>query len=471
MPAFQGRLLQDPDGTAPFLIDWRRQWHGRALAVAQPETAEAVAVLVRWCAANRVAIVPQGGNTGLAGGCVPDESGRSIVLSLARMNRVRAVDAVNNTLTVEAGCTLQAVRDAAEAAGRLFPLSLPSQGSCTIGGNLSTNAGGTAVLRYGNTRDLCLGLEVVCADGRIWNGLRGLRKDNAGLDLRDLFVGAEGTLGVITAAVMKVFPRPAGTAVALAAVPSPVAALAMLALAQDMLGPGLTTFELIGRPCLDLVLRHFAGTADAFAERSAWYVLLEAADWRLAAGAAEALSACLEAALGNGAASDAVLAQNTAQASALWNLREFVSDAQAREGASVKHDVSVPISCIPDFIEAVTQAVENGIAGARMMIFGHVGDGNLHCNVQFDGGRLGGGPDDAARANRIVHDLTMQCGGSISAEHGLGVLRAAEAARFKSAVELDMLCAVRAALDPHGIMNPGKGIGPALRHTNGNGTP
>jgi FAD/FMN-containing dehydrogenase len=465
IPAFQGRLLQDAESMAPFLVDWRRQWHGRAVAVAQPETADAVATLVTWCAENRVAVVPQGGNTGLAGGSVPDETGHALVLSLARMTGVRSVDAANHTLIAEAGCTLQSVRDAAEAAGLLFPLSLPSQGSCTIGGNLSTNAGGTAVLRYGNARDLCLGLEVVCADGRIWNGLRGLRKDNSGLDLRDLFVGAEGTLGVITAAVLKLFPRPVGTAVALVAVDSPLAALALLAQAQALLGPALTTFELVGRPGLDLVLRHFADAIDPFSERSSWHVLLEAADWRRADTAAETLSACLEAALGDGTVTDAILAQNTAQAASLWNLREFISDAQAREGASVKHDISVPISRIPDFITAVTPAVEQALAGARMVIFGHLGDGNLHCNVQLHGER---DPAAVARANRIVHDLTMQFSGSISAEHGLGVLRAAEAARFKSPVELDMLCAVRTALDPLGIMNPGKGINQALRHTHGN---
>jgi FAD/FMN-containing dehydrogenase len=449
---------------APFLTDWRRQWHGRAIAVAQPETTEAVATLVRWCADHRVAVVPQGGNTGLAGGAVPDESGRALVVSLARMNRVRAMDADNKTLTAEAGCTLQAVRDAADTEGLLFPLSLPSQGSCTIGGNLATNAGGTAVLRYGTARDLCLGLEVVCADGRIWNGLRGLRKDNTGLDLRDLFVGAEGTLGVITAAVLKLFPKPAGTAVALVSVASPRAALALLAQAQACLGPGLTTVELISRVCLDLVLRHFPGTSDPFSTNAAWLVLIEAADWRVAANAAAGLSACLEPALADGTAADAVVAQSGAQAASLWRLREFISDAQAREGASVKHDIAVPVSGIPDFIAAVTPAVETAIAGARMALFGHLGDGNLHCNVMLPDGDI---QAMAARANRIVHDLTMEFGGSISAEHGLGVLRAAEAARVKSAVELDMLCAIRAALDPRGIMNPGKGIGPALRPHNG----
>jgi FAD/FMN-containing dehydrogenase len=468
IPPFEGRLLRDGADMAPFLVDWRRQWCGTAIAVAQPATTEAVATLVRWCAENAVPVVPQGGNTGLAGGSVPDGSGRALLLSLARLNRVRAVDAADNTITAEAGCTLQTVRDAADAAGRLFPLSLPSQGSCTLGGNLSTNAGGTAVLRYGNTRALCLGLEVVTADGRIWNGLRGLRKDNTGLDLRDLFIGAEGTLGVITAAVMALFPRPAGTAVALAAVAAPEQALRLLGAAQASLGPGLTAFELLGRPCLDLVLRHFAGLADPLRAPSPWYVLLEAADWRDGGGAHAALSACLETAFETGMITDAVLAESLAQSASLWTLREHVSDAQAREGPSVKHDIAVPISRIPAFIAEAAPALEHHIAGARPVIFGHLGDGNLHFNVMLP--RQGDAATLRDRANRIVHDLVVTYGGSISAEHGLGVLRAAEAARFKSPVEIDMLCAVRQALDPRGIMNPGKGIDRSHRHKPGNDT-
>ncbi len=460
-PDFQGRLLTDAETMAPYLVDWRRQWHGAARAVAQPETTEAVAALLRWCAENRMPIVPQGGNTGLAGGSVPDPSGRSLVLSLARLNRIRAVDTANDTLIAEAGCTLQTVQEAAAEAGRLFPLSLPSQGSCTIGGNLATNAGGTGVLRYGNARALCLGLEVVTAQGRIWNGLRALRKDNTGLDLRDLFIGAEGTLGVITAATLKLSPKPAGTAVALVAVASPKHALDLLGHAQASLGPALTAFELIGRACVDLVLRHFPSTVDPLGAASPWYVLLEACDWGRADRAGEALSASLEAVLETGMVTDAALAQTMAQAAALWNVREFISDAQARQGASVKHDISVPISSIPAFIADVSPLVETSIAGARMAIFGHLGDGNLHCNVMLPAGDTNA---MAAAANRLVHDLTASYDGSISAEHGLGVLRAAEAARFKSAVEIDMLCAVRAALDPLGIMNPGKGIGPQHRH-------
>ena len=457
LPAFSGRLLRDEEAMAPFLVDWRRLWHGRAIAVAQPECVAGVAALVRWCAENGVAVVAQGGNTGLAGGCVPDRSGRALVISTARLARVRAVDPGNNTLVAEAGCTLQAVREAAEAAGRLFPLSLPSQGSCTIGGNLATNAGGTAVLRYGNARELCLGLEVVCADGRVWDGLRGLRKDNSGLDLRDLFVGSEGTLGIITAAALKVFPRPIGIGVGFAGVASPAAALDLLARVQGLVGPGLTGFELVGRFCVDLVLRHFPGTVDPLPGGYAWGVLLEVSDWRDADGGAAALAACLAPAIEDGVALDAVIAQSEAQAASLWNLREHVSDAQGRAGVWVKHDISVPISAVPAFVGQVVPLVEDGIPGARMAVFGHLGDGNLHCNVRLpDGGTTGPGE----RANRIVHDLTMTFGGSISAEHGLGVLRAAEAARYKSAVEVDMLCAVRRALDPLGIMNPGKGIGP-----------
>lgn len=455
IPTFQGRLIEAPDDMAPFLVDWRRQFHGRAIAVAQPETTEAVATLVRWCAEHRVPVVPQGGNTGLAGGCVPDRSGQALVLSLARLARIRNVDPAANTLIAEAGCTLQSVHDAAAAAGRLFALSLPSQGSCTIGGNLATNAGGTAVLRYGNARELCLGLEVVTADGRIWNGLRGLRKDNTGLDLRDLFIGAEGTLGVITAAVLKLFPHPAGTAVALAAVPTPEDALRLLAHAQSSLGPALTAFELISRFCLDLVLRHFPTAPDPMGAASAWYVLLEAADWRDATAARHNLAAALEDVIDAGIITDAVIADSLAQAASLWSLREHISDAQAREGAHAKHDISIPIATIPAFIAEAVPAVETSVPGARPAIFGHLGDGNLHVNILLPPGNFAA---LQAGANRVVHDLTAAYGGSISAEHGLGVLRAAEAARYKSAVELDMLCAIRAALDPLGIMNPGKGI-------------
>jgi FAD/FMN-containing dehydrogenase len=458
LPAFQGRLIEAPEDMAPFLVDWRRQWHGRAIAVAQPETTEAVATLMRWCADHRVPIVPQGGNTGLSGGSVPDSSGQALVLSLSRLTRIRAVNPAANTLVAEAGCTLQSVRDAADAAGRLFPLSLPSQGSCTIGGNLATNAGGTAVLRYGNARELCLGLEVVTADGRIWNGLRALRKDNTGLDLRDLFIGAEGTLGIITAAVLKLFPQPAGTAVALAAVATPADALRLLAHAQSALGPALTAFELIGRLCLDLVLRHFPTNSDPMRAPSPWYVLLETSDWRDAAAARDGLAAMLESALNADAIADAVIADSLAQAAALWSLREHISDSQAREGPHAKHDISIPIAAIPAFIAEIVPAVESRVPGARPAIFGHLGDGNLHVNILLPPG------DFAARqadANRVMHDLTAAYDGSISAEHGLGVLRAAEAARFKSDVELDLLCAVRTALDPLGIMNPGKGISAA----------
>jgi FAD/FMN-containing dehydrogenase len=458
LPAFQGRLIEAPDDMAPFLVDWRRQFHGRAIAVAQPETTGAVATLVRWCADHRVPIVPQGGNTGLSGGSVPDSSGQALVLSLSRLTRIRAVDPAANTLTAEAGCTLQSVRDAADAASRLYPLSLPSQGSCTIGGNLATNAGGTAVLRYGNARDLCLGLEVVTAQGRIWNGLRALRKDNTGLDLRDLFIGAEGTLGIITAAVLKLFPQPAGTVVALAAVSTPADALRLLAHAQSALGPALTAFELIGRLCLDLVLRHFPTSSDPMHAPSPWYVLLETCDWRDATAARDSLAAMLESALNAGTIADAVMADSLAQAAALWSLREHISDSQAREGPHAKHDISIPIAAIPAFIAEIVPAVETRVPGASAAIFGHLGDGNLHVNILLP-------PHDfAARqadANRVVHDLTAAYNGSISAEHGLGVLRAAEAARFKSDVEMDLLCAVRTALDPLGIMNPGKGISAA----------
>jgi FAD/FMN-containing dehydrogenase len=463
---FAGRLLTDAADVEPFLVDWRRRYFGRALAVAMPDSVDDVAAVVRWCAEQRVAIVPQGGNTGLSGAATPDDTGRSIVLSLQRLKRVRALDTVNNSITVEAGCTLAEVRAAAHAAGRLFPLSLPSEGSCTIGGNLSTNAGGVAVLRYGNTRELCLGLEVVTADGEIWNGLRGLRKDNTGYDLRDVFIGAEGTLGVITAATLKLYPRPAAQVTSMAAVDDPRAALRLLELTQSALGSSLTAFELISDLCLELVAQHFPDHRRPFAQPSPYYVLLETSDSESEQHASAGFEALMERALEAGVVRDAVVATSVAQSRALWALRELISEAQALTGKNIKHDVSVPISSIADFVERTNARLEQRFPGIRMVVFGHLGDGNLHYNVSPPADRCGAEHEAEFLAlqpaiNLVTHDAVNAFQGSISAEHGLGQLRRDESARYKSAVEMALMRRVKQAFDPMGIMNPGKVLPPA----------
>jgi FAD/FMN-containing dehydrogenase len=457
LPPDIGRVLTAPADTAPFLVDWRRRWHGRARAVVQPSSVDEVARLVRWCAAHRVPIVPQGGNTGLTGGSVPDAGGEAVLLSLSRMNRIRALDTTNDTVTVESGVVLAAVQAAARDAGRLFPLSLAAEGSCTIGGNLSTNAGGTAVLRYGNARELCLGLEVVLPDGEIWHGLRGLRKDNTGYDLRDLFVGAEGTLGVITAATLKLYPLPAAQVTAMAAVASPHAALALLNLARGMLGPSLTAFEMMSDLCLSLVAKHFADCAKPFADAHPYCVLLESSDAESEAHATERFDALMTRAIEDGIVDDAIVAQSIAQSRRLWMLRENISEAQAAEGKNVKHDISVPIGAIGDFVVATDAVLAQRFPGVRMVVFGHLGDGNLHYNVSPPEGIDG----DAFLAhqdaiNETVHDAVAAVGGSISAEHGIGVLRRDELLRYKQPLELAMMRRIKQAFDPLGIMNPGK---------------
>ena len=462
--AFSGRLLTDPVDMAAHLTDWRGKWTGRAIAVAQPDGTEGVAAVLQWCFARGVPVVPQGGNTGLSGGSTPDDSGRAIVLSLARLNKLRAVDPVNNTIVVEAGVTLQQVQDAGREAGRLFPLSLAAQGSCTIGGNLATNAGGTQVLRYGNARELCLGLEVVTVEGEVWNGLRGLRKDNTGYDLRDLFIGSEGTLGVITAAVLKLFPLPAAQVVAFVAVPSPAAAVQLLQLAQARLGSALTAFELISDTCIGLVEKHVDAARLPLAERSPWYVLLEVSDTQDEVQASTAILGLLELALERDLASDAALSTSLAQFKSLWALREDISESQGAEGKTIKHDIALPISRIADFIASTDAAIARAFPGQRMVVFGHLGDGNLHYNVSPAAGKTGPEHHAAfialeAPMNRLVHDAVVAQGGSISAEHGLGVLRRDESARYKSAVELRLMAALKSALDPHGLMNPGKVLG------------
>ena len=452
-----GNVFTEEHDTAAYSNDWRKRYYGKPLAVVRPGSTAEVSAVVGLCAKERVAIVPQGGNTSLVGGAVPDASGRQVVLSLARMNKVRAVDTLNNTLTVEAGVVLANVQKAAEEANRLFPLSLAAEGSAMIGGNLSTNAGGIAVLRYGNARELVLGLEVVLADGSIWDGLRGLRKDNTGYDLKHLFIGAEGTLGVITAAVLKLFPLPVARMAALVAVDNPDRALSLLELAQSRLGERLTGFELFSDFCIGLVLKHYPACTWPLPERHPHYVLIEVSELRSEAVARESLEELLGEAYEAGLVRDAAVAQSIAQSRDFWALRENISEAQAHEGKNIKHDVSVPISRIGEFIRNSDAALTKAFPGARLVTFGHLGDGNLHYNLSPPEGedpeRFMG---QLERVNLIVHDEAVRLGGSISAEHGLGQLKRGEIRRYKTELELDMMRRVKAALDPHGLMNPGK---------------
>lgn len=459
--AYSGKLLTDEADKAPFLTDWRKRYHGQALAVLLPQSAQELAPAVRWAYAHNVALVPQGGNTGLAGGATPDSEGRTIVISLTRMNQVRAIDTVNNTMTVEAGCILQQVQEAAQKVDRLFPLSLAAEGTCTIGGNLSTNAGGVQVLRYGNARELCLGLEVINAKGEIWDGLRGLRKDNTGYDLRDLFIGAEGTLGIVTAATLKLFPMPKGQATAVVALDSPELALNLLGLAQSQLDARLTAFELFSEFCLELVLKHYPSCKRPVEQRSPHYVLLECSDAMSEASAQAQMQQLLESALEAGLISDAAVATSTQQANELWALRENISEAQAAEGKNIKHDISVPISSIAQFIAATNAQLQAAFPEIRMVVFGHLGDGNLHYNVSPSQARTGSQHEEAFLAlqpeiNRITHDAVHAFKGSISAEHGLGQLRKDEAQRYKTEIEMGMMRAIKMALDPKGLFNPGK---------------
>jgi FAD/FMN-containing dehydrogenase len=450
-------LLTEASDVAPYLTDWRGSYHGAAQAVLRPASVAEVAAVVALCHEARVPIVPQGGNTGLCGGSVPRASGNEIVCSLSRLNRVRGMDLDNDTMTVEAGCVLANVQAAADEADRLFPLSLASEGSCEIGGNLSTNAGGVAVLRYGNMRELTLGLEVVLADGRVWGGLRGLRKDNTGYDLKQLFIGAEGTLGIITAAVLKLFPKPKSKATALVALQSPRSAVELLRTLRAHCGERLTAFEIMQRICLDLVLAHIPGAVDPLHEHHPWYILAEISDTLPGANLAQVLESSLSEAVDAGIATDAVIASSEAQARALWGLRENISEAQRLEGASIKHDVSVPVSRIPQFIEQANEALSQAFPAIRIVAFGHIGDGNIHYNCTRPmNARNSEFLATQSVVNHIVYDLVASLHGSISAEHGLGQLKRLEIAHYKSAVELQMMKAVKQALDPHDLMNPGK---------------
>ncbi len=447
-------LITSAQDMAPYLSDWRGNLAGAARCVVRPDGSAEVAQVVGLCAQNRIPIVPQGGNTGLVGGSVPDGSGDAVVLSLKRMNRIRAVDSANDTLVAEAGCILMDIQQAADDHDRLFPLRLAAEGSCTIGGNLSTNAGGTAVLRYGNTRELVLGLEAVLPSGEIWNGLRGLRKDNTGYDLKQLFIGAEGTLGIVTAVVLKLFPKPRSSCTALVAVADPAAAVALLAQVRGALGDRLTGFELMSRLCLDHVIRHFPATVEPFSRSHPWQVLVELADTMIDAGLDDRLGGVLEKAIESDLAIDAVIASSAAQSRALWNIREHIPEAEKLEGKSVKHDISVPISRIADFIARCDPALQSAFPAAKIICFGHVGDGNLHYNLAFPGSAPTA--EQSSAANRVVYGLLDQLGGSISAEHGLGQLKREEITRHKSAVEMEMMRSIKRMLDPHNIMNPGK---------------
>ena len=450
-------LLTDPRDTEPYIVDWRRIFRGATPAVVRPASTEQVAAVVKLCAETRTAIVPQGGNTGMCGAAVPRATGGEIVLSLARMNRILDVDALNNTLTAQAGCVLANIQQAARDAGRLFPLSLGAEGSCQIGGNLSTNAGGVNVLRYGNTRDLVLGLQVVLPDGRVWDGMRRLRKDNTGYDLKQLFIGAEGTLGVITAAVLKLFPLPRSVATAWAAVPGPDAALALLALMRERCGDKLTAFELISRNCLDLVLRHIPGTRDPLPAQHEWYVLADLGDAR-EDGLREELEQALADALQRGFVVDVALPESQSQAAALWRLRESIPEAARGEpGMLYRHDIAVAIGRVPDFIREARAALDARFPGVDVICFGHLGDGNLHYNAFVPGrNRDDAAAREAGDVTRVVYDIVQRYQGSFSAEHGIGQSKLAEIARYKDAVELDAMRALKRTFDPHGIMNPGK---------------
>ncbi len=450
-------IITDHGDIAPYTLDWRGNYSGKTSLVVRPKNTQEVAAIVALCAGAGVAIVPQGGNTGLVGGSIPDDSGAQIVLSLKRMNKVRAVDTENNTMIVEAGCILKHVQQAAADCDRYFPLSLAAEGSCTIGGNLSTNAGGTAVLRYGNARDLVLGIEVVTAKGEIWDGLRGLRKDNTGYDLKHLYMGSEGTLGIITAAVLKLSPVARTTCTAFVAVPSPAAAVALLMQLQATMASRLTGFELIPQIGLQYVLKHISGTRAPLDTVAPYYVLIEVTD-----GAADApLQAQIEteigAALETGLALDAAIASNSTQRAEFWRIREELPEAQRLNGRGIKFDISMPVSALAGYIDTVETAINRAFPGMTPVAFGHVGDGNLHYTLSYTdkekNTELLAAP---AAANQLMYEALAKIGGSISAEHGLGRLKRDEIKQYKSVIELDLMRALKAALDPQNIMNPGR---------------
>ncbi|MFC4273845.1 FAD-binding oxidoreductase [Achromobacter aloeverae] len=449
-------IVAAEDEKASYEVDWLGKWKGRGSFIVRPDTTQALAQVMRLCNETRTPVVPQGGNTGMSGGATPDESGAQVILSTTRLRSIREVDPLNNTITVEAGVLLAHVQEQADRANRFFPLSLGSEGSCTIGGNLATNAGGIAVLRYGNMRELALGLEVVLPDGRIWNGLRGLRKDNTGYDLRDLFIGSEGTLGIITAAVLKLFPKPTARATAWVGCAELGKLVQLLARVRDTCGDRLVAFEMLTGQSLRLILDQIADVRDPLDQPHAFHALIEVADTR-DDGLSALLEGCLERAVADGLIDDAAIASSLAHRQAFWKIREGISPAQVRAGKVVKHDIALPVSVIPRFVDAAESAIRSVMPQVHVINFGHLGDGNLHFNVLLPKDVSTG---DAAAAtvllNRVVHDLVVENGGSISAEHGIGQLRRDELRHYKSAVEFDLMMTLKQSIDRNQIMNPGK---------------
>ena len=451
-------ILTEDQDKAPYLTDWRKRYTGKALAVVLPKTAQEVAKIVQLCAANQIAVVPQGGHTGFCGGATPDDSGKQIVLNLKRMNTIREIDVANQTITLEAGCILQAVQEKAAEQDFLFPLSLGAEGSCMIGGNLATNAGGTNVLRYGNTRDLCLGLEVVTAQGEIWNGLKGLRKDNTGYDLRDLFIGSEGTLGIITAAVMKLYPLPISQWTTLVAANSVASTIALLNLFQKRATSLLTGFEMMTQESLALNEKHFPQMANPLKGNPPYTVLIELSDHESEAHVRQLLETILEEAFEAGLIADAVIANSLAQANTFWQMREHITLAQAQEGANLKHDITIPLSALQSFIQETDTLMRLKYPGVRIINFGHLGDGNLHYNIAPP---LGVDPKAFNLVNEkpiheLIYDQVERCQGSISAEHGVGQLKLDGLRAHKGEVAHDLMKTLKRALDPQNILNPHK---------------
>lgn len=453
----EAHAIRDEKAMAPYLIEWRDRYRGRAALVLSPGSTAEVSAILAFANDTRTRIVPQGGNTGLVGGQIPFESGNEVVVSLSRMNRVRAIDLDGDTMTVEAGLVLAQAQSVAASAGRLFPLSLASEGSCQIGGVLATNAGGMTVLAYGTARDLALGLEVVLPDGRVWNGLKALRKDNSGYDLKDLFIGSEGTLGIITAAVLRLFPRPAASATAFVGAASPEQAARFFSRVHQRSGPSLTAFELLPRIGLDFVLRHGAGTRDPLAAPHAWYVLFELTSPRQGDDVGRLAESLLAEGIEAGEIDDAVLASSLGQAAELWRVRELMSEVQRHEGGSIKHDIAVPVARVPEFIARADRIVERMIPGARPVPFGHLGDGNIHYNVSQ--------PPDMDRAmflanwealSAAVHEIVLELDGTISAEHGIGRLKRDLLRHSKDTLELDLMRRIKEGFDPNNILNVGK---------------
>ena len=452
-------FLEHKADIEPYCKSWRDDWMGDVPLVLRPKSTAEVAALVKICAESGTRIVPQGGNTGLTGASQPNADRSEVVISTSRMNAVRGLDLGNETITVEAGVILQQIQQLAADNNRLFPLSLGAEGSCQIGGNISTNAGGTQVIRYGNTRNLVLGLEVVLPDGRVWDGLRGLRKDNTGYDLKQLFIGGEGTLGIITAAVLRLFPLPTATATAWLASPSPAAAVELLSFMKGKLGEQISAFELLQRSIIKFLIDGVPGHSEPMGQPHDWYILVEVSGQGAPGTLDDLFAEVLSEAMGRGLVDDAVIASSGAQSKRYWKMREDLAEAQKQAGVGIKHDVSVPVSRIAEFLQRCDAALEAAYPGIRHCAFGHVGDGNLHYNPvsppNWDGKKFAG---ERERINRIVHDLVVELGGSISAEHGIGRLRLDENEHYKSAVELDLMRTVKRALDPAGIMNPGKMI-------------